>query len=456
MRVRPTRSSPRSPDARARSTSTRGSPRGRQPRTDEVLLIARAPDAAAVTAPGSARTCCGVDVRRTSEARTLLRRAARVPDDYSSALRAAGLYPLTRISVRRRACGASRIEIRARTLRARGKRIELAGCTLRAAPPAPPRCRAKAIRRPDRRVDGSTRLGSCSSRQRETWSTLARGLRAELRHRGRRRLRPLRRAALAPRRSRAGDRCRRSGRVRAIRLHAVMAIRVLLQIVYTLWFPERPGGRRAIFSRVALDGAGLARDAGPGRRADHATTRCIRAAATTGSFRHRARRPRAAPDASRGMGVRAASVAAPARRRAPTACSIALGDALHRAHRRSSAAPTAWRATSLRRYDELRSLSRMDGSRRGVFGADGLIAGTERGERFLYLADGNRLGGRDAAVGTARDRVRRPSAFRRRRPPRAALRARPRGEREMSETLRVVDAQHPQGPVAVQPPHGDP
>ena len=38
----------------------------------------------------------------------------------------------------------------------------------------------------------------------------------------------------------------------------------------------------------------------------------------------------------------------------------------------------------LRRYDELRSLPRLDGGRRSVFGPDGLVAGSERGERFLF------------------------------------------------------------------------
>ena len=38
----------------------------------------------------------------------------------------------------------------------------------------------------------------------------------------------------------------------------------------------------------------------------------------------------------------------------------------------------------LRPYDELRSLGDMTGGRRSVFGPDGLIAGTERAERFLF------------------------------------------------------------------------
>lgn len=37
-----------------------------------------------------------------------------------------------------------------------------------------------------------------------------------------------------------------------------------------------------------------------------------------------------------------------------------------------------------RPYDELRSLPRLEGGRSSVFGSDGLIAGTERPERFLF------------------------------------------------------------------------
>jgi hypothetical protein len=39
---------------------------------------------------------------------------------------------------------------------------------------------------------------------------------------------------------------------------------------------------------------------------------------------------------------------------------------------------------TFRPYDELRSIRRFDGGMRSVFGPDGLIAGTERAERFLF------------------------------------------------------------------------
>ncbi|MBS0336285.1 MAG: hypothetical protein JSS40_05640, partial [Proteobacteria bacterium] len=39
---------------------------------------------------------------------------------------------------------------------------------------------------------------------------------------------------------------------------------------------------------------------------------------------------------------------------------------------------------ALRPYDDLRSLPLMPGGSRSVFGQDGIVAGTERGERFLF------------------------------------------------------------------------
>jgi hypothetical protein len=39
---------------------------------------------------------------------------------------------------------------------------------------------------------------------------------------------------------------------------------------------------------------------------------------------------------------------------------------------------------TFRPYDELRSMMRLDGGVRSAFGPDGLVPGTERGERFLF------------------------------------------------------------------------
>jgi hypothetical protein len=48
---------------------------------------------------------------------------------------------------------------------------------------------------------------------------------------------------------------------------------------------------------------------------------------------------------------------------------------------------------AFRDYGELRSLQRMEGGSRSAFGPDGLIAGTERAERFLFWPMGVRSAG---------------------------------------------------------------
>ena len=59
----------------------------------------------------------------------------------------------------------------------------------------------------------------------------------------------------------------------------------------------------------------------------------------------------------------------------------------------------------LRPYDELRSLGRPEGGQRSAFGTDGLIAGTERAERYLYWPMGI------AAAGAMRQWGRHATAF---------------------------------------------
>ncbi|CAN0355640.1 unnamed protein product, partial [Phaeothamnion confervicola] len=60
---------------------------------------------------------------------------------------------------------------------------------------------------------------------------------------------------------------------------------------------------------------------------------------------------------------------------------------------------------ALRPYDDLRSLPRMAGGSRSVFGQDGIVPGTERGERFLFWPMGI------ASAGAMRQWGRQPTAF---------------------------------------------
>lgn len=59
----------------------------------------------------------------------------------------------------------------------------------------------------------------------------------------------------------------------------------------------------------------------------------------------------------------------------------------------------------LRPYDDLRSLPLMPGGRRGIFGTDGIVPGTERGERYLFWPMGI------ASAGSMRQWGRQPTAF---------------------------------------------
>ncbi len=59
----------------------------------------------------------------------------------------------------------------------------------------------------------------------------------------------------------------------------------------------------------------------------------------------------------------------------------------------------------LRPYAELRSMQRLDGGRAGVFGADGLVGGTERAERFVFWPMGI------ASAGAMRQWGRQATAF---------------------------------------------
>ena len=60
---------------------------------------------------------------------------------------------------------------------------------------------------------------------------------------------------------------------------------------------------------------------------------------------------------------------------------------------------------TFRPYEELRSMMRLDGGVRGVFAADGLVPGTERGERFLFWPMGI------ASAGAMRQWGRQATAF---------------------------------------------
>ena len=157
--------------------------------------------------------------------------------------------------------------------------------------------------------------------------------------------------------------------------------RVLLQLVYTLWFPERPkngtfdllGGRLdGLVWRVTLapDGEPLVYDSIHPCGCYHQFFPTPRAQA------------RPAPDPREEWAFIPARLARVADGDRPVV-SIDSGTHYIRQVKLVHGVDSLVRYT-FRPYDELRSMMRLDGGVRGVFAADGLVPGTERGERFLF------------------------------------------------------------------------
>ena len=156
---------------------------------------------------------------------------------------------------------------------------------------------------------------------------------------------------------------------------------ILLQLVYVIWFPERPPSSGNDLLSGRLDGVvwrvTLADDGEPLLYDTIHPCGCYHEFFPTARAH---RRP--APDESEEW----AFVPQPLPR---------VSEGEHPLLRIASATHYVERVTlvpgadslvryELRPYDELRSLQRLDGGRRSAFGADGLVGGTERGERFLF------------------------------------------------------------------------
>jgi len=157
--------------------------------------------------------------------------------------------------------------------------------------------------------------------------------------------------------------------------------RTLLQLVYTLWFPERPAQSAADILAGRLDGVTwrvtLAPDGEPVLYDTIHPCGCFHMFYPT---------PRASPVAAPGGEVEW-MFSPQALPRVPEGARVLLRIAAgtHYVERVAlvsgvSGAP----AYELRPYDELRSMERIGGGRSSAFGPDGLVAGTERPERMLF------------------------------------------------------------------------
>ena len=308
------------------------------------------------------------------QARSALLAAARVPDDYSLTMRTLGLYPLTSIPF---AAGVRRWQ--EETLAAFRAAAEAPGeGRVRYAPPASPPLPRNAV---------AGLLG------RSAFDPLGRPLLADD---------ELERLALAYAPSfeiaLGGDfdrfgvlRWRRGGTMPEVEGSEPAAYvqaaytryhgQVLLQLVYTIWFPERPASGSFDLLSGRLDGlvwrVTLAPDGEPLIYDSMHACGCYHMFFPTPRAH-----PRPGPDTDEEWAFIAQTLPRVAEGERPV---LTLASGTHYLERialvRGSDSLARY---SVHGYDELRSLPRMSGDRRSAFGPDGLIAGSERTERFFF------------------------------------------------------------------------
>lgn len=338
-------------------------------------------------------TECGRLLRELAFAKPELRsavlQAARVPDDYSTVARLAGFYALTRHAL---AGGVDRWESETRAAFAAYRTQPADRKVLRYSAPAhtahvPPVSRAEvaellarrdALGRPVLGERDLARLAIAYAPQLEVETTADYDRFGEL----------------AWARGRSVPTV--DGSRLAVYVHPAYTLYgegeeapVLLQLVYTAWFPERPargavdilaGALDAVVWRVTLapDGEPVLYDA------MHACG-CYHEFFPT----PRARR-KPAPDPSEEWAFVPASLPRVRDGERPV---VRLATGTHAIAAVGVSDEESLVRYELRPYDELRSLERPEGAFRSVFGPDGLIAGTERAERFLLWPAGVRSAG---------------------------------------------------------------
>ncbi len=325
-------------------------------------------------------------VRRTSDCGRLLRELdlakpeagaallerARVPDDYSLAARIVGLYPLTSLPF---AAGVRRWE--AETLKTFAEWRAAQGAVRYAPPPTAPLSRSVISGLLARSSFDALGLQALSERELAALATVyapSFEIRIEGDH------------------DRFGElRWARGGEMPEVNAADLVAYvkaaqtryqgRMLLQLVYTIWFPERP--RRGALDLLAgrLDGivwrVTLAPDGEPllydsihpcGCYHEFYPTPRARPLPPPNELDEWAFVPQRLPRV--GEGQRPVVIIASGSHYIEQIALVRGSDSLTR--------------YGFRPYDELRSLQRLEGARRSAFGPDGLIAGSERAERFLF------------------------------------------------------------------------
>jgi hypothetical protein len=343
--------------------------------------------------PGMKASSPGGAVRRTQECARLLReidlakpaaraallKAAQVPDDYSDASRALGLYPIARLAF---IAGVRRAEEELAAPFHGEPNLPPGASLIRYAPPLSPPVERAAVAAILGRAQLDA-LGFPALSERE----LARIAAAYA---------PSFEIAVSADYDRFGElRWRRDAAVpwvdasqAAVYVHPAYSRyrdgnggdRILLQMVYTLWFPERPPSGAVDLLSGALDGimwrATLAPDGEPILYDSIHPCGCYHQFFPTPRAR-----PRPAPDPAEEWAFVPQTLPRIAEGVRPV---VRIASRTHYIERVSLVRGADSIARyALRDYDELRSLPK-PGGRRSAFGPDGLIAGTERAERFLF------------------------------------------------------------------------
>jgi hypothetical protein len=338
--------------------------------------IANLPSASAASTLQRTRTCGALlrdaDLARP-QARQAMLAAARVPDDYSTGNRTLGLYPLTRIAFSN---GVRRWEAEAR---ADLDRAPVAHPVLvRFAPPGPgssPLTRAGVAALLGHAELDPLGLPTLSARDLPRVAALyAPSFEIPLTG-DYDRFGPLRWGEEVPQVDTT------TATVYVQQAYTRYEDRVLLQIVYTLWFPERPKEEGVDLLAGRLDGlvwrVTLAPDGEPLLYDSIHPCGCYHQFFPTPRAR-----PRPAPDPREEWAFVPRTLPRVLEGERPL---VRLAPRTHYIERvefvRGSDSVARY---VFQDYDSLRSLPLQQGGRRSVFGPDGLIAGTERAERYFY------------------------------------------------------------------------
>ena len=330
---------------------------------------------------GRTRECSAVlrdsDLAKPAQRAAMLQ-AARVPDDYSDASRLLGLYPLTRIAFFE---GVKRWQEDTLAAFRAEPSAPAAASVIRYAPPsAPPVSRAEVAAFLGRA--GLDALGY-------PWLSEPEFARIAAAYA------PSFEVVVASDHDRFGElRWRRDSDVPAVDAAEAVVYahpaytryrgdgedRILLQLVYVIWFPERPAEGSIDFLAGRLDGivwrVTLAPDGEPVIYDSIHPCGCYHMFFPTPRAR-----PRPAPDGTEEWAFVPQALPRVAEGERPV---VRIASRTHYIERVSLVRGTDSVARyALRDYDELRSLQR-GAARRSAFGPDGLIAGTERAERLFF------------------------------------------------------------------------